>query len=179
MDKNEAIEIWKDAPGYEGIYQISTVGRVKKLYREWNNGSRRSEETILNTHYGVHGYNHHVFIKNSIRKDFKVARLVAILFIPNPDNKPFVNHIDGVKSNDCVWNLEWATHKENDQHAYKIGLRCGMKGDKNGMATINSKTVLNIRADAEKKSYKQLAKKYDLNYGHIYLIVNRRIWKHI
>lgn len=183
MDKNKTIEIWKDIIGYEKIYQVSNLGRVKKLYREWygsTGGKRFTEEKIIPPHYSKFGYNHHLFIKEGNPKDLRVCRLVAIAFIPNPENKPFVNHKDGNKANDNVENLEWNTRSENDKHAFANGLRVGLKGSKNGMAKVTEMIVLQIRElYANGKTYDELAIKFNLKRDHIGNIVKRRLWKHI
>jgi hypothetical protein len=100
------MEIWKDIPGYNG-YKVSSYGRVM--------GKRGN---ILSTSYDKKGYE---YVKISpIRK--VVHRLVAISFINNPYNKEQVNHLNGVKNDNRVQNLEWATQSENMQHAYRNGL---------------------------------------------------------
>lgn len=108
-------EIWKDIDGYIGKYQVSNLGKVRSLPR---NGTVRYKR-ILKIQTDRKGYNYVSFHK----KKFKVHRLVAEAFIPNPENKPQVNHIDGNKINNCVNNLEWATAQENIQHSLKTGLR--------------------------------------------------------
>lgn len=78
------------------------------------------------------------FHKNGVKKQFRLHRLVAEAFLPNPNNKSQVNHIDGNKANNHVSNLEWATPLENNIHAYKIGLKKGNKtGNKKGKLVIN------------------------------------------
>lgn len=108
-------EIWKDIDNYIGKYQISNLGRVKSLPR---NGTICSER-ILKIQKDRKGYSYVSFHK----KKFKVHRLVAQAFIPNLENKPQVNHIDGNKQNNNINNLEWATAQENIQHSLKTGLR--------------------------------------------------------
>ena len=111
-------EIWKDIKNYKGLYQISNLGRVKSL-RDKN---KKYREKILKQYKDNCGYYYITLSANSNIKKHKVHRLVAQAFIPNPENKKEVNHIDGNKENNAITNLEWCTGKENKQHAWKIGL---------------------------------------------------------
>ena len=122
-------EIWKPISGYEGIYEISNLGAIKSLERIVKNsgvhgGYVKLKERILKPRENKkrNGYYEISLKKDGIEKRFKVHRLVAIAFIPNPNNKPEVNHIDGNKSNNSASNLEWVSSKENKEHAWKIGL---------------------------------------------------------
>lgn len=107
-------EIWRDVVGYEGDYQVSNKGRVKSF--------KKKKETILKPSKGERGYHSHGLIRNRKSKSLRAHRLVAMAFIPNPENKKCINHIDCNKINNNVDNLEWVTHKENMVHAYKNGL---------------------------------------------------------
>lgn len=122
-------EIWRDIKGYEGLYQVSNIGRVKSLERIITNtlGSYTRAEKILVPLKTKKGYYQIHLHKNGVCKTSKIHRLVAEAFIPNPLNKSQVNHIDGNKINNNVENLEWATQEENMQHAYKTGLKAQTK----------------------------------------------------
>lgn len=99
-------EVWKDIEGYEGLYQVSSFGRVHSLYKN----------IILKGVKATGGYTIVNLSKNGSTSTKTIHRLVAQVFIPNPENKPEVNHIDEDKSNNRVDNLEWMTAKENVNH---------------------------------------------------------------
>lgn len=106
-------EIWKVIKGYEGLYEISSWGRVKSIARNTTKGG------IRKLHKSKGGYYSVILIKNGLHKGYRINRLVAEAFIPNPENKPFVNHINSIKTDNNVINLEWCTARENNTHHYK------------------------------------------------------------
>lgn len=124
-------EIWKPVKGYEGFYEVSNTGKVKALQRAvkaHNGWDRTFNERLLTLHSSKLTKRHpnpmyHVELwKDNKRAVKMIHRLVAEHFIPNPDGKPQVNHIDGNRANNTVENLEWCTNSENMHHAYKTGL---------------------------------------------------------
>lgn len=109
------IEIWKDIKEYEGLYQVSNLGRIKSLARI--NSNRNKKHIILKPRMGGSDlYDRCRLRKNGNSKNFLVHRLVAIHFIENPENKKYVNHKDEDKTNNFFENLEWVTFKENLNH---------------------------------------------------------------
>lgn len=119
-------EEWRDVVGWEGLYQVSNLGRVKSLPRmiEFSDGRKRFFcGKILKSKIVGRGYLHVGLCCGAKTKSEYVHRLVATSFIPNPDKCPQVNHIDGCKTNNHVSNLEWCTNGENTKHAYQTGLR--------------------------------------------------------
>lgn len=122
-------EVWKDIEGYEGLYQISNLGNVKSLDRTQiqKRGdlyyNKKYKGQIIKSHLTHRGYCAVGVTKHNRHKNFSVHRLVARAFIPNPENKPEVNHIDGNKQNNRVDNLEWNTSSENLKHAYNNKLK--------------------------------------------------------
>lgn len=122
-------EVWKDVAGYEGLYQVSNLGRIKSLNRMSIHHHPKNRAVFKNHWKGVilkprltNGYCYVGLWKNNKMTNFRVHRIVAITFIPNPQKLPCVNHIDGNKENNSVLNLEWCTYKENIEHAYSVGL---------------------------------------------------------
>lgn len=137
-------EIWKDIEGYEGHYQVSNIGRIKRLEKSVMFGSRikKLKVLILKTYRKTDGYWFVRLSKNDIPKNFYVHRLVAIAFIPNPENKPEVNHINGIKSENNILNLEWNSKKENIIHGYRNGLQKASRKGVFGSDNKCSKPIL-------------------------------------
>lgn len=115
-------EIWKDVIGYEGLYRVSSLGSVKSVTRyvktvhKGYEGSRLIKERVLKPYLGKHGYFILTMRKNGRYKTEEVHRLVALAFIPNPDDLPCVNHKDENKQNNSVDNLEWCTRAYNNNY---------------------------------------------------------------
>ena len=116
------MEIWKDIIGFEGLYKISNLGRVKSLGKGKSTNPLNCVEKIMKNGLSKRGYEKIKLMKDGSYYYHSIHRLVAINFIDNPENKPQVNHIDGNKSNNKVSNLEWNTPKENIQHSFDNGL---------------------------------------------------------
>lgn len=102
-------EVWKDVQGYEGLYEISNKGRVKSV----------KLNSIRKSHLSDRGYQIITLRNKNHTKSVRIHRLVAIHFIPNPEGKEQVNHIDFDPYNNCVDNLEWVTNRENSCHSVK------------------------------------------------------------
>ena len=102
------MEEWRDIKDYEGLYQVSNLGRVKSL--------RFGKEKILKPSIDKNGYRQCFFRKDNATKRFKIGRLVALVFIPNPENLPTVDHLDRNRLNDFVENLRWASRSENNKN---------------------------------------------------------------
>ena len=105
-------EIWKDIEGYEGYYQISTFGNVRSFHFK--------NPKLLKLR-NINGYKFVCLCINQRRRTVPIHRLVAKAFIPNPKNKPNINHINFIRNDNSIFNLEWCTQKENVMHSYKNG----------------------------------------------------------
>lgn len=167
-------EIWRDIEGYEGLYQVSNLGRVRSL--------KATHPRVLKLKSEKDGY----LVASLYKKGVKypvVHRLVAKAFIPNPENKCTVNHIDGDKKNNRVENLEWATHKENLEHALETGLRPPIAGTHSHFAKLNEDEVRYIRSHYKKscKEYgaRALARKFNISQESVVRIVKRQTYRNV
>jgi hypothetical protein len=166
-------EVWKDIEGYEGIYQVSNLGRVKSLPRKLWNGSCFfvSKEKILKAGIDNVGYpTVSLHGKDKRAKSLRVHRLVAKAFIPNPNNYHVVNHIDGGRTNNHVDNLEWCTHKHNIRYAVKMGRFDRYMRKVRVLET--GKIYPNIHACAKDLS------EYKADYRHISACLNGKLKSH-
>jgi hypothetical protein len=166
---------FKDIEGYEGLYQICDNGIV------WS--SKRNPVRPLKKRLTFDGYVKATLSKDDIAKDFRVHRLVAEYFIPNPEGKETVNHIDGDKENNHYTNLEWATRTEQNLHSYKLGLKQAKLGNENPNSKLNPSQVREIRSSYVKSSKEfgtvALGRKYGVNASVIEKIVKRKSYKNV
>ncbi len=171
-------EKWKFIEGYEGIYKVSNIGRIRSLSRKNSLGSLRKER-ILKPSLSNNGYKVVFLYKNSIPKPHRIHRLVAKHFIKNIKNKPCVNHKDCNKLNNKSINLEWVTFKENIQHSWKNGRNIYPKGELNGISKLTEKQVRYIRKIGKSKTLAEMGDKFGVTFQTISDIINRKTWKHI
>lgn len=136
-------EIWKDIPGYEGLYQVSNIGRIKRLestVMQWNPQLQKKVPVVYKKRYlnfeTTRGYNRATLSKDNKQQRFQVHRLVAEAFVPNPDNKPCVNHINHIRIDNRADNLEWVTYKENEAAKGKFNNKPFKAIDPEGNETI-------------------------------------------
>lgn len=177
------MEEWRDVPGYEGFYQVSSIGNVRSLGRivesknQHGQTDMRVQERILSPGRNSDGYLSVVLYGNDGKVSAKVHKLVAGAFIPNPMGRPQINHIDGVKAHNWVNNLEWVTASENLKHAYRIGLAITC----NGNAKLTTSQVIEIRRLYEIEGMMQadIARLFNIYKTLVHKIVHNIIWKNI
>lgn len=190
-------EIWQDIKDYEGLYKISSLGRIKSLERVKimpTGGKQVLPERICKQKINK-GYWLINLCKYGKKETLKVHRIVCEAFHTNPFNKPSVNHKNGIKTDNRAVNVEWNTDAENMQHAIKNGLiqrkNCGSfkignaggtyrpdnTGVNNGRVKLTEKEVNMIRNS--KKSLRQLAKQLNVSSTAIGKIRRRETWQHI
>ncbi|MBM5782939.1 MAG: endonuclease [Pelagibacterales bacterium] len=169
-------EVWRDIKGYEGLYQVSSLGNVKSL-----NYNRTKKEKVLKFGKDKGGYYFVVLYLNKKAKTIIAHRLVAIAFLENPENKPQVNHLNGKKLDNRVENLEWSSRSENMRHAFDTGLSEGKKGEKHGRSKLTESQVIKIRELYSTRSYsqKEIALMLNVSQSQIGRIVNHKTWSHI
>lgn len=122
---SDKVELWRDIKGYNDLYQVSNLGRIRSLPRLTKNNQAKffTKGKIMTEGFYKDWYRSVILIdKNHKKKTFKVHRLVAEAFILNPENKKDVNHKNGIKADNKAENLEWATRSENISHAYENGI---------------------------------------------------------
>jgi len=159
------MEEWREIVGFEN-YEVSNYGNVKR------NNKLRSIKPKKTGYVRIDLYNKGFF------KYFFIHRLVAEAFLDNLENKPQVNHINGIKNDNRVENLEWVTASENIVHAINNNLIIPPVGEKQGVSKLTVEDVLNIRKDTTTKKY-ILAEKYNVSRGLISDILNFKRWKHV
>ncbi len=178
-------EEWKPVVGYEGIYSVSNLGRVRSEDRiiEEHNGRQRINKGRVLKPFGTGKCRAYLAVdlrKNGKRKTTKVHRLVAIAFISNPDDCPQVNHLNGDKSNNTVSNLEWTTNLENARHAYRTGLKVTLKGSAVWNSKLTKEDVLLIREmEFWNLKRKEIARLFDVSTVLIGKIMRREVWTHV
>lgn len=166
------MELWEDIKGFEGLYQISNLGNVKSLEREVKRSDNKRgfyKERILKPAKNNKGYYIIKIHKNSKPSTFKIHRLVYQAFGKENLNGFEINHLDGVKTNNNINNLERCTSKENTYHALTNGLKGGVKLTEKDVLFIRSSNLSNI----------DLAEKFSVSKSNISVIKRRGSWNHI
>jgi len=163
--------VWNEIPieDLKHPYQVSRCGKVRNA---------RSGRLIVS--WDKRGYRVTKLMTESGRKSFFVHQLVAITYIPNPRNKPSVNHKNFQKDDNRVENLEWVTQKENIRHSSRAGRMTGARGTSHWKSKLTAVDVKEIRQHSySPESIKTLARKYDVCPANIKCILERKTWKHV
>lgn len=172
-------EIWKDISDYEGVYQVSNMGRIKSLRRLDSIGKSRKERLLISIP-NAEGYIRTELNKNGKRHTFSTHRLVAKAFLANPANKPQINHIDGNKSNNKVHNLEWCTGSENVSHALKLGLLIPLSGEQVGTHKLSKKEAKEVENLKDKGfSQKAIGKMFNISGSNVSRIHSNKCWVNV
>ena len=190
----EELEIWKDVVGYEGLYQVSNLGRVKSvariIYKDFSNhptiksqfAKYNRGEVIMQPFIKKTGYYTVSLTKDHKKKTWMIHQLVAKAFIPNPENKEMINHIDCNTLNNRVENLEWCTNSENQIHAMKNGLKVDF-GANHPNSKLTEDDVRYIREHYIPKDkefgYVPLSKKFGVSTSTIDSVVYRKRYKDV
>lgn len=177
------IEEFRDVPNYEGIYQVSDLGRMKSLSRTVRlpsrNLDRRLKEKIMSLSL-KNGYPQISLHKERVATVSNVHILVGNVFIENPHNLPFLNHKNGIKTDSRKINLEWCTHLENMQHAFKTGLV--PNGERNHKAKLTDEQVKIIKRLFRinpKTNQRAISRKLNISPSVVNAIYKGRKWKYI
>ena len=177
-------EIYKDIRGYEGLYQVSNYGNIKHLSywqenHRWEGHFSFYKEKILKQYESKKNprlpYMHVILSKEAKPKLQMVHRLIAIAFIPNPLNKPHINHIDNNPKNNDIKNLEWCTPKENKLHSVKQG-----RAIFTGARKLTEKQVIKIRNLRKTGMFLYvIGLKFNINKQTVLDICNKKTYKNI
>ena len=159
MAKNR--EIWKDVVGYEGAYKVSNLGNVKSF---------KYNQKKLSSLSNVNGYLRVVLTINKKSTNISAHRLVALAFIPNIENKPVVNHLNGIRNDNRVENLEWCTQRDNIIHAIKTGLNKMGK-----VANLTKKQEQEIRKLNKTHFKNEIAEIYNISIYKVNKIIGNKI----
>jgi hypothetical protein len=177
----ELEEFFVPIQGFEERYKISNEGRIISIGGMGK--GRVVKDRFLKPSKNGDGYFSVILSKDGNPKQFRVHRLIALHFIPNPNNYPIINHIDGTRDNNAIDNLEWCTYSHNTKHAYNIGskIACPLRGEKSNFAKLSEFQVLEIRRIYNEKEIGvcKIAKLFGVRHSQISRIVNRTRWAHL
>ncbi len=169
-------EYWLSIKGYEGLYEISNLGRVRSFRRTGGKDAR-----ILSGGISKTGYRFVILCKWGLHKHFLIHRLAAIAFIDNPYNKPFINHIDFNRQNNNINNLEWVTSLENSVYSAQHGRMKTwgrLRGEQHGRHKLTIEQVIQIKSFIFEYKFpiRLIARQYNVSEAAIYLIKRGLNW---
>jgi len=161
--------MWKEIKGYECLYEISDLGLVRSVARSGTSGG------ILKS-FNTRGYALVRLYKDNVPETLLVHRIVAEAFIPNPENKPEVNHKNGIKADSWLGNLEWATKLQNAHHAVVNGLYNFHCGEGSHLSKLTWPKVNEIRQLAGTLTHQKIAERFNVRKGTIGFILRNETW---
>lgn len=175
---------WFEIPGFNGVYSINAKGDVKNNGIRPHKTGRKPSGRILKATINAEGYwwiplrGH---IDRMKQRSYSIHRLLAITFIPNPDNKPCINHKNSIRSDNSLENLEWCTFSENNSHAHRVGGQRKYIGQRHNQARLSDSQVIEIRKTFQKRKrmMPDFMKNYGVSKGCITAIVDNKTWKHL
>ncbi len=171
----------KDIPNYEFIYGATENGDIYSYPKKYLKPKKDLDDNkgkFLKPALTHPGYLAIYLTKNGDKKTLLVHRLIAKTFIPNPNNLPFVNHKNGIKTDNRVINLEWCTREQNEMHALSVGLK--PSGENCGASKLKESEVLIIREMAyQGHTHKHIASKFNVIRSTISCIISGKTWKEI
>ena len=177
LEENNITEEWRDVVGYEGLYSVSNLGRVKRV-ASWCNSQRMNLEMKIGL--DSHGYHRIGLNRSGVRLRFQLHRIVMAAFVgPIPEGHQ-VNHINGDKVDNRACNLEYLTQSQNLKHDWRVLKSRNQNGSKNPSAKLTEEMVLEIRnLRAQGIAYEAIAARFGMSHWGIQDICYRRRWKHI
>lgn len=174
-------EVWKDIPGHEGVYQASSLGQIRSLnrVRRYNVYGSGQQKGIILKPFESRGYVRVSLSTSGKGKKHFVHRLVFQAFFPEVSIDQ-INHVNGVKNDNRVINLESVSSSENVRHAYNSGLTQIRKGECHHQALLNDSIILEIfKLRKEGKTQQAIADKFGILREHVRMVLQRRCWKHV
>lgn len=171
-------EIWAPCVGWEGFYEVSSIGRVASVGRMVHHpqGALHIRPRLMRFETTCHGYFRVTFCRNGVRKKLLVHRLVAEAFFEPDFNRPDVNHIDGDRKNNTTLNLEWCTHVENLKNAVDRGMFHG-RTNPNNRKKLTPESADCIKSLAQSGvPYKEISDQFDISIGNISQIRHGKRW---
>ena len=178
-------EIWKAVVGYEGLYEVSNIGRVRRI-ADWlmPKGGVHRAQGLLRLKVEKVGYIRATLYRNGKKRIFGVARLVLMAHGPTWTPGMQVNHRNGIKGDDAVGNLEWVTPKQNIRHAVALAatgqlVRNVARGERCGRSKLTTAQVLEILELGRQMPRTQIAERFGVAYATVRHILRRETWRHV
>lgn len=176
---------WRDIPGFEGWYQASKAGKIRSKKRTvyYCDSARKQvyPSVVLIPGVTESGYSIVTLCLYAKRYTRRVCRLIGLTFIPNPENKPQINHKDGDKRNDAANNLEWSSGSENQLHRYRVLKKGAPTGESRVGSKMSNKGVMKLRKmySTGKFTQRELGLKFGVSQTTVHEVVYKKRWNHI